>query len=99
LHSAFRSSLFRSQPCYRCFVGDAFDADDCDNCAELGVTGALTGLAGNLAVLLAIRFVTGAGTSPPEGRLHLIDGLAGTQRQIRIVADPDCRTCGLKPSS
>src|SRR2546423_158393 len=34
--------LFRSQPCYRCFVGDAFDADDCDNCPELGVLGALT---------------------------------------------------------
>jgi adenylyltransferase/sulfurtransferase len=29
--------------CYRCFVGDAFDADDCDTCAELGVLGALTG--------------------------------------------------------
>ena len=35
--------LFTGRPCYRCFVGDAFDADDCDNCAELGVTGALTG--------------------------------------------------------
>ena len=28
-----------SQPCYRCFVGDAFDSDDCDTCAELGVLG------------------------------------------------------------
>nr|MBA2772031.1 HesA/MoeB/ThiF family protein [Sphingomonas sp.] len=26
----------RGKPCYRCFVGDAFDADDCDNCAEQG---------------------------------------------------------------
>ena len=34
--------LFRSKPCYRCFVGDAFDAEDCDNCAELGVLGALS---------------------------------------------------------
>ena len=22
------------RPCYRCFVGDAFDSDDCDSCAE-----------------------------------------------------------------
>ena len=29
--------LFRGKPCYRCFVGDAFDADDCDNCSDLGV--------------------------------------------------------------
>lgn len=91
--------LFLGRPCYRCFVGDAFDADDCDNCAELGATGALTGLAGNLAVLLAIRFVTGAGSSPPEGKLHLVDALAGTQRQIRIAADPDCRACSVRPSS
>jgi molybdopterin/thiamine biosynthesis adenylyltransferase len=31
-------ALFRGweadKPCYRCFVGDAFDADDCDTCAE-----------------------------------------------------------------
>ena len=37
--------LFRGwepdQPCYRCFVGDAFDNDDCDNCAERGVVGAI----------------------------------------------------------
>ena len=85
--------LFVARPCYRCFVGDAFDADDCDNCAELGVTGALTGLAGSLAALLAIRFLTGAGDDP-TGKLHLIDGLAGTQRQIRITADPGCRACG-----
>ena len=25
-------ALFRARPCYRCFVGDAFDADDCDTC-------------------------------------------------------------------
>ena len=85
--------LFLTAPCYRCFVGDAFDADDCDTCAELGVTGALTGLAGNQAALLAIRFLVQAGEANP-GSLALIDGLAGTQRQLRIVADPSCRACG-----
>ncbi len=85
--------LFTGQPCYRCFVGDAFDADDCDNCAELGVTGPLTGLTGNLAALLALRFLAEVGDTP-AGLLHLIDGLAGTQRQIRIAADAACRACG-----
>jgi molybdopterin-synthase adenylyltransferase len=85
--------LFAGQPCYRCFVGDAFDSDDCDNCAELGVTGALTGLAGSLAALLAIRFLAGAGEDV-GGKLHLVDGLAGTVRLIRIAADPACRACG-----
>jgi molybdopterin/thiamine biosynthesis adenylyltransferase len=31
------------QPCYRCYVGDAFDAQDCDTCAADGVLGALWG--------------------------------------------------------
>jgi adenylyltransferase/sulfurtransferase len=90
--------LFLGKPCYRCFVGDAFDADDCDNCAELGVTGALTGLAGNHAALLALRFLAQAGTVS-AGTVQLIDALAATQRPIRIVADPGCRACGLTPSS
>ena len=91
-------ALFRARPCYRCFVGDAFDADDCDTCAELGVLGALTGTIGNFAALLAIRAIVGIG-GDPAGTLHLFDGRTLGWRQVRIVADPDCRTCGLKPSS
>jgi len=85
--------LFRSQPCYRCFVGDAFDADDCDNCAELGVLGALTGTVGNFAALLAINFILGIGDDP-SGKLHLFDGAELSWRKIRIPPDPGCRVCG-----
>jgi adenylyltransferase/sulfurtransferase len=85
--------LFRSQPCYRCFVGDAFDAEDCDNCAELGVLGALTGTVGNFAALLAINFIVGIGDDP-AGKLHLFDGEALKWREIRIPAEMACRACG-----
>jgi molybdopterin-synthase adenylyltransferase len=85
--------LFRSQPCYRCFVGEAFDAEDCDTCAELGVLGALTGTVGNFAGLLAINFIIGIGDDP-AGRLHLFDGEKLSWREIRIPADPGCRACG-----
>jgi adenylyltransferase/sulfurtransferase len=84
--------LFRSKPCYRCFVGDAFDADDCDNCAELGVLGALTGTVGNFAALLAINAIVGVGESQ-AGQLHLFDGEKLSWRTIRIPADPGCRAC------
>jgi adenylyltransferase/sulfurtransferase len=84
--------LFRSKPCYRCFVGNAFDADDCDNCAELGVLGALTGTVGNFAALLAINFIVGIGEDP-AGRLHLFDGEKLSWREIRIPPDPGCRAC------
>lgn len=85
--------LFQAQPCYRCFVGDAFDADDCDNCAELGVLGALTGTVGNFGALLAINFIVGIGEDP-AGKLHLFDGEKLSWREIGIPPDPGCRACG-----
>lgn len=85
--------LFRGQPCYRCFVGDAFDADNCDNCAEQGVLGAVTGLMGNAAALLAIRALAQVGEDP-AGKLQLFDGLTGEWRTMRLPADPSCRACG-----
>jgi adenylyltransferase/sulfurtransferase len=89
-------ALFRGwetdQPCYRCFVGDAFDADDCDNCAEVGVIGALTAMAGGFAALMAIQELAGVGA--PAGTLHLYQGAAASWRQIRVPKDPQCNACG-----
>lgn len=85
--------LFRRQPCYRCFVGDAFDAEDCDNCAELGVLGALTANVGSFAALLALNTIVGIGEDQ-AGKVHLFDGEKLEWRMIRIPADPECRACG-----
>ena len=85
--------LFRAQPCYRCFVGDAFDADDCDTCAEVGVLGALTSIVGSFAALLAINAIIGIGEDQ-AGKLRLFDGETLEWRLIRIPPDSHCRTCG-----
>ena len=89
--------LFRGwehgQPCYRCYVGDAFDSDDCDNCAELGVLGALTGLAGHFAALQAILWILGIGADQ-SGQVHIFQGLPATWRTIRVPKDAGCRACG-----
>jgi molybdopterin-synthase adenylyltransferase len=88
--------LFRGweaeRPCYRCFVGDAFDTDDCDTCAEQGVLGALTGLIGNFAALMAIRWIAGIGDDP-AGKLHLFDGRTLGWRMLNLPKDPGCGTC------
>jgi len=84
--------LFKAQPCYRCFVGDAFDTDDCDNCAELGVLGALTATVGSFAALLAINRIVGIGDDQ-AGKLHLFDGEKLEWRTIRIPPDPGCKAC------
>ncbi len=85
--------LFRARPCYRCFVGDAFDTDDCDTCAENGVLGATTAAVGGFAALLAIRALARVGEDPVGG-LHLFDGMKGGWRRISLPADPGCKACG-----
>ncbi len=82
-----------SQPCYRCFVGDAFDNDDCDTCAELGVLGALTGTVGHFAALVALRALLGIGEDA-AGKLHLLDAVALSWRSMKLPKDPGCKTCG-----
>ena len=80
-------------PCYRCFVGDAFDNDDCDTCAERGVIGALTGVVGNLAALLTIGHFAKVGAEV-AGKLFLFDGLSLNLRAIKIPKEPGCKGCG-----
>jgi len=80
-------------PCYRCFVGDAFDTDDCDTCAEQGVLGALTGTVGSFATLVAIREIARIGEDV-AGTLFLFDGLTLDWRRIRLPKNPGCKTCG-----
>ena len=82
------------QPCYRCFVGDAFDNDDCDNCAETGVLGAITAMAGDFASLMAIQALAGIGDPSAGGTLHIYQGPASTWRNIRVPKDPGCKACG-----
>jgi adenylyltransferase/sulfurtransferase len=90
-------ALFRMRPCYRCFVGDAFDAEDCDTCAEQGVMGPLVSAVGSFASLLAVNVLAGVGADP-AGKLHLFDGASLKWKQLRIPADPGCRVCA-QPSA
>jgi len=84
------------EACYRCFVGDAFDADDCDTCAADGVLGAMAGTVGSFAAMHAIRIILAGHAAfgdPQWGKLHVIDGLAPSMRSLRIAKDPECRGC------
>ena len=84
------------QACYRCYVGDAFDADDCDTCAEDGMLGAMSGWTGTFAAMQAIRVLlsgTGGMGDAQWGKLHLLDGLKPAMRTLAIAKDPACRAC------
>lgn len=87
------------QPCYRCWVGDAFDAEDCDTCAADGVLGAMAGIVGSLGAMQAIRVALeghAALGDPQWGQLQLYEGLVPSLRTIRVPKDPDCTACGAK---
>ena len=88
------------QACYRCFVGDAFDAEDCDTCADDGMLGAMAGWTGSFAAMQAVRVLVSdvsVGLADPLwGRLHILDGLKPGMRTLRISKDPACRGCGGK---
>ena len=93
---AFRGDL-PGEACYRCFVGDAFDAEDCDSCAVDGMLGAMAGWAGTLAALQAIKcLIEGVGSlnGPQWGHVQLLDGLAPALRSFAIAKDAACRACG-----
>ncbi|MBL8656314.1 MAG: HesA/MoeB/ThiF family protein [Altererythrobacter sp.] len=94
--AAFRGYL-DGEPCYRCFVGDAFDAEDCDSCAEDGMLGSMAGWAGCFAALQAVKAllegVVALG-NPQWGRVHVLDGLAPALRSFAITKDPACAACG-----
>lgn len=82
--------------CYRCFVGDAFDAEDCDTCADDGMLGAMAGWAGSFAALKAVAVLLEGLTTlgePRWGHLHILDGLEPSLRTIRIARDTACRAC------
>jgi len=81
------------KPCYRCFVGDAFDSDDCDTCAEQGVLGALSATVGSFGALMTIRAIVGIGEDV-AGSLYLFDGTELEWRKIRLPKNPGCTTCG-----
>jgi len=84
------------EPCYRCFVGDAFDAEDCDTCAEDGVLGAMAGMVATFGAMQAIRVLLeghAALGEPQFGKLHLLDGLVPSLRTMSIAKDPTCKGC------
>ncbi len=84
------------QPCYRCFVGDAFDAEDCDTCAEDGMLGAMAGWTGSFAAMQGVRLLLSGKAAfgdPQYGKLHLLDGIKPAMRTLSIAKDPACMAC------
>lgn len=90
--SLFKPWAGADLPCYRCFVPEAPPREAVLTCAEEGVVGPLSGVAGSVAALEAVKALTGAG-EPLAGRLFIFDGLSLTARTVRLPRDPICSVC------
>ena len=78
--------------CYRCLVPDIPPQEE--RCSEVGVVGALTGIAGSVMAMEAIKHIASAGATL-AGRLWVYDSLTAESRTIKLTRDPKCAACGL----
>ncbi|MEX0644474.1 MAG: molybdopterin-synthase adenylyltransferase MoeB [Parvularculaceae bacterium] len=90
--SVFKPHAGPGLPCYRCLVPEPPPRDEQINCAEEGVMGPLTGVIGSLAAMEVLKELLGVGESL-AGRLLRYDGMTGTFRAAKLVADPECPDC------
>ena len=87
-------SFFRPRgPCYRCLVPDLPPQEE--RCAKVGIIGALTGIAGSVMAMEAIKKITGAGDAL-TGRLWIYDGLTAESRTVTLPRDPNCPVCAVR---
>ena len=84
-------------PTYRCLFPEPPPAGTVPACAEVGVLGALAGLAGSLMALEVIRALVGFG-EPLVGKLLMIDARAMRFETVRYKWDPENPLTGKPPS-
>jgi adenylyltransferase/sulfurtransferase len=78
-------------PCYACLFPEDAEIEEVQ-CSQMGVFAPLTGVAGALQAMEAIKLVCGVGESL-SGRLLLLDAMGAEWRTVRIARDPACAVC------
>ena len=79
-------------PCYACLFPEDGEVEEVQ-CSQMGVFAPLTGVAGALQAMEAIKLVCGVGESL-SGRLMLLDAMSAEWRTVRVARDPGCAVCG-----
>ena len=78
-------------PCYACLFPEDSEVEEVQ-CSQMGVFAPLTGVAGALQAMEAIKLVCGVGESL-SGRLLLLDAMSAEWRTVRVAKDPGCAVC------
>jgi adenylyltransferase/sulfurtransferase len=80
-------------PCYACLFPEDGEVEEVQ-CSQMGVFAPLTGVAGALQAMEAIKLVCGVGETL-SGRLLLLDAKSAEWRTVRVAKDPGCAVCGV----
>ena len=78
-------------PCYACLFPEDGEIEEVQ-CAVMGVFAPLTGIAGALQAMEAIKLVAGIGETL-AGRLLLLDAKGAEWRTVKVAKDPHCAVC------
>lgn len=78
-------------PCYACLFPEEGEVEEVQ-CAVMGVFAPLTGIAGALQAMEAIKLIAGVGETL-GGRLLLLDAKSAEWRTVKVAKDPGCAVC------
>ena len=78
-------------PCYACLFPEDGEVEEVQ-CSQMGVFAPLTGVAGALQAMEAIKLVCGIGDSL-NARLLLFDAMTSEWRSLRVTKVPGCAVC------
>jgi molybdopterin/thiamine biosynthesis adenylyltransferase len=83
-------------PCYACLFPEEGQVEEVP-CAVMGVFAPLTGIAGALQAMEAIKLIAGVGATL-GGRLLLLDAKGAEWRTVRVAKDLACAVCAQPPA-
>jgi len=78
-------------PCYACVFPEDLQVEEVQ-CSQMGVFAPLTGMAGAMQAMEAIKLLAGIGESL-NGRMQILDAARAEWRSVRVKKDPACRVC------
>ncbi|HJW10429.1 MAG TPA: ThiF family adenylyltransferase, partial [Albitalea sp.] len=81
-------------PCYACLFPEEGEVEEVQ-CAVMGVFAPLTGIAGALQAMEAIKLIAGVGETL-GGRLLLLDAKNAEWRTVKVTKDPRCAVCAAR---
>ena len=81
----------QQEPCYQCL--SALFGSNALSCVEAGVMAPVVGIIGAVQAMEAIKVIAGLG-KPIQGKILMLDAMTMSWREMKLMKQPHCPTCG-----